>query len=82
MIIGTVRPEEAKVFDSHGGFHRWPWSGSFEVFWHDRENMETWRLPSGWYWWACQPGCLPDGEPHGPFARSYLAFCDAWEAAE
>ena len=21
----------------------------------------------GWYWWACFPGCLPDGPPIGPF---------------
>lgn len=20
-----------------------------------------------WYWWACQPGCLPDGDPNGPY---------------
>ncbi len=22
----------------------------------------------GWYWWTCQPGCLPDGPACGPFA--------------
>jgi hypothetical protein len=22
---------------------------------------------TGWYWWACSPGCLPDGDPCGPF---------------
>jgi hypothetical protein len=21
----------------------------------------------GWYWWACFPGCMPDGDPEGPF---------------
>lgn len=21
----------------------------------------------GFYWWSCQPGCLPDGEANGPF---------------
>jgi hypothetical protein len=21
----------------------------------------------GWYWWACFPGCLPDGEAFGPY---------------
>ena len=41
-IIGTVRPEEAKVFDSHEGFHQFhdetqePY-GSFEVFWDDSD---------------------------------------------
>lgn len=30
----------------------------------------------GWYWWACFPGCLPDGEPNGPFPTEYDAECD------
>ena len=46
MIIGTVRIEESKVYDSHAGYHQFhtdnaheygaqePY-GSFEVFWHD-----------------------------------------------
>lgn len=21
----------------------------------------------GWYWWSCEPGCLPDGDPDGPY---------------
>ncbi len=33
----------------------------------------------GWYWWACFPGCLPDGEPSGPFPTEYDAECDAEE---
>jgi hypothetical protein len=28
----------------------------------------------GFYWWSCQPGCLPDGEANGPF--------ESYEAAE
>jgi hypothetical protein len=45
MIIGTVRIEESKVYDSHAGFHQFhtdetqePY-GSFEVFWHDGDHM-------------------------------------------
>lgn len=41
MIIGTVRAEEARAYDSHEGYHQFhaeetqePY-GSFEVFWHD-----------------------------------------------
>jgi hypothetical protein len=41
MKIGTVRTEEARVYDSHAGYHQFhapetqePF-GSFEVFWHD-----------------------------------------------
>lgn len=36
----------------------------------------------GWYWWACSPGCLPDGEPVGPFATEAEALADAREGIE
>ena len=32
---------------------------------------------AGWYWWACQPGCLPDGEAQGPFDSVEAARDDA-----
>ena len=25
---------------------------------------------SGWYYWYCFPGCLPDSDPIGPFATA------------
>jgi len=31
----------------------------------------------GWYWQACQPGCLPDGDPMGPFPSESDAIADA-----
>ena len=31
----------------------------------------------GWYWQACFPGCLPDGEPMGPFLSEADAIADA-----
>lgn len=34
-------------------------------------------LGPGWFWWPCQPGCLPDGEPNGPFDSSIEAYLDA-----
>jgi hypothetical protein len=42
----------------------------------DGNDIET-----GWYWWACLPGCLPDGEPNGPFASCSEALEDAQSAA-
>ena len=30
-----------------------------------------------WYWWSCFPGCLPDGEPNGPFETEAEALADA-----
>jgi hypothetical protein len=35
----------------------------------------------GWYWWACFPGCLPDGEPIGPFPTKAEALADAQDGA-
>ena len=32
---------------------------------------------AGWYWWSCFPGCLPDGEPVGPFETEAEALTDA-----
>jgi hypothetical protein len=31
----------------------------------------------GWYWQPCFPGCLPNGEPIGPFATKAEALADA-----
>ena len=33
---------------------------------------------AGWYHWPCFPGCLPDGEPTGPYATE----AEAIEAAQ
>ena len=97
-IIGTVRPEEARIHDTHEGYHSFhapetqePF-GSFEVFWEDgaiyedgeriaQVNAEGEEISRGWYWHACFPGCLPDGDPSGPFATSRDAREDADEWA-
>ena len=92
MIIGTVRPEEARVYDSHAGYHSFHAEetqeayGSFEVFWHDGGYIETCDDPGvdietrkGWYWQAGFPGCMPDGDANGPFASSRAAHKDADE---
>jgi hypothetical protein len=50
-----------------------------EVFhsnWYDEPDDDE-HLESGWYWWSCFPGCLPDGEPNGPFATEAEALADA-----
>jgi hypothetical protein len=41
------------------------------------EESEQASLEPGWYWWACFPGCLPDGDPVGPFATKAEAVADA-----
>ena len=35
-----------------------------------------------WYYWACFPGCLPDGDPIGPFETEDDAILDAQESYE
>lgn len=54
--------------------------GSFEVFQETERCMageDT--VEPGWYWWSCFPGCLPDGEQHGPFPTAEGAYLDAME---
>jgi len=57
-----------RFIDETGEFY-----GSFEVFYID-ECPDG--LP-GWYWQACFPGCLPDGEECGPFETYEEAIKDA-----
>ena len=52
-----------------------PGCGSFEVF--EVEPRSPLDLDAGFYWWACHPGCLPEGEPVGPFASAKEAIADA-----
>lgn len=58
--------------------------GSFEVFWSDGysdEASDKGVNAPGWYWWACFPGCMPDGDAVGPFNTSQEAYDDAQEGA-
>ena len=49
------------------------------------EEVAAWQVSmraradelSGWYWWVCQPGCLPDSDAHGPFPTYEAAWQDA-----
>lgn len=34
-------------------------------------------ITGGWFYWYCFPGCLPDGEPIGPFESQAAALADA-----
>ena len=79
---------------SHAGYHQFQtdgkgYYGSFEVFWVAIGTIDNWnedldegsdsKYEVGWYWWACFPGCLPDGDPLGPFDTSKEAWEDANE---
>lgn len=45
----------------------------FESFNCDEEILQ-------WYYWACFPGCLPDGDPVGPFETEADATADAQDS--
>ena len=91
MIIGARRTDEARVFDSFAGYHSFHCEetqeeyGSFEVYFFDplpksATIEDVWEdYEPGWYWVACFPGCMPDGEPSGPFGSSREALHDADE---
>lgn len=88
-----IRWEVARQFDDEAGYHEFTNGpdgetyGSFEVFYSADEDQTPdsafWdedandRFGSGWYWWPCYQGCLPDGDPNGPFLTSNEARTDA-----
>ena len=39
--------------------------------------IEDLCIKGGWFWWTCFPGCMPDGDPIGPFATEAEALADA-----
>lgn len=51
--------------------------GSFETFRNTDYPQADPPFDPGWYWWACSPGCLPDGEAIGPFETEQEAIEDA-----
>ena len=46
--------------------------GSFLVY-HVNQAAATNDYPEGWYWVSQFPGCLPDGDPEGPFPSAACA---------
>ena len=47
-------------------------------YWNDEENEPIGE--PGWYWWYCEPGCLPTcDQPHGPFDTEEQAITNAEE---
>jgi hypothetical protein len=49
-------------------------SASVEVFYADRALANSFGSSTGWFWWTCQRGFLPEELPAGPFATSYAAY--------
>jgi len=71
FYVGTLRPEDwRKPLECHV-CNDWA---------HDRETPHSQHV--GWYYWSCFPGCLPDGDPIGPFDTEEDALADAREGIE
>ena len=41
------------------------------------EDSDCEHYDSGWYWWSCFPGCIPDSDMIGPFDSESEAIDDA-----
>ena len=39
--------------------------------------VENYYVVSGWYFRYCYPGCLPEGDPMGPYESAKLALSEA-----
>jgi hypothetical protein len=51
-----------------------------EVFYVNIHNTENGgEMLTGWYFWYCFPGCLPDSEPFGPYDTEAEAIAAAQE---
>jgi len=50
-----------------------------EIFFADNVLARSFGARSGWFWWRCKPGCVPDTPPTGPFGTSYTTYRDALE---
>ena len=55
----------------------WISGRAIEVFYVDKDWAREFGGRPGWYWWACFPGCLPEGDAFGPFPTGYRAYRDA-----
>ena len=51
--------------------------GAFEVFHSSEYELDPEIYEEGWYWWSCQPRCMPDSNPVGPFYSDRHATADA-----
>lgn len=49
----------------------------FEAGPGDWDNGDDEPNEPGWYWWACFPGCMPEGDAIGPFDTEEDALTDA-----
>ena len=74
-----------QFYSRHEDTHN-PWRlPDCEVFYITREDilagMADEGSEPGYYYWYCFPGCMPEGEPIGPFDTEENAIKDCQENA-
>ena len=57
------------VEDSCGEFH-------CDACADGRHGVIPEEINTGWFYWFCFPGCMPDSEPSGPFTTETEALAD------
>lgn len=56
--------------------------GDEDIAYGSQDMVESHKADHvGWYWQACFPGCLPGGDPMGPFETEADAIADAQEGS-
>jgi hypothetical protein len=49
---------------------------------HKGQGVTPDDVQTGWFYWFCFPGCMPEGDPIGPFDTEAEAIADAQEGNE
>jgi hypothetical protein len=72
MSWHTFEAYDGSEYGSYEAFYLGNDGSTYGRHYLDSETGEP--IVSGWYWWACFPGCLPDSEPDGPYATEREAI--------
>jgi hypothetical protein len=59
-------------------FYREESENTQETVFYDEHDDEPYG--TGWYYWYCFPGCMPDSSPFGPFKTEAEAVADCRES--
>ena len=73
-------PEAVRVEDMHGESHLFESLGdALDLMAEPLQRAGDCgaEQAGGYFWWSCFPGCLPDGDPVGPFETEAEALADA-----
>lgn len=74
--VAATMEEEIAEFSKRHEFRLAGMSGRVRDAMLDAMVSEL-EITGGWFWQSCFPGCLPDGEPVGPFKTWQEAKADA-----